>query len=196
MKILKLLLGLILILVLLAVGGYTYMGGFSTPVVLEKRLGAIDVVYATHRGSYSKLSESWTPFMAKTQELGLEECNGLAFYLDPPDTPEADLRTIIGCRIDGLGAGIQSKLKEHFPVFFFPGARTLHGSFPYVNVFSFMLGPTRVYPEMQKILEDTGAKPPVAIEIYGPVSGLEEIHYYMPLDSGPATYQTLLAAFE
>lgn len=196
MKALKIMLAVLLAFVLAGVGYYAHMGGFSTVTVTKVDFASTEIVYATHKGPYQNLSRSWTAFQKNWEAAGLKSCDSLAIYFDAPGTPEEKLRSIIACRIDGLAANDKTKVKTKLPSFQLPASKSLFASFPFKGVFSFFLGPAKVYPEMKRVLSGGKLSHVVAIESYGTMEKIKDITYYMPLETKQADYQKLVDAFK
>lgn len=185
----------VLLLVLAAFGFYAYMGGLRSVTVEETTFGPVRVIFTTHRGSYSGLGPSWEKFSTQLKNAGIADCDALAFYLDPPGTPEAQLRSVLACRAEKLSPEQMAKATGSFRSFALGPVRSLHASFPFRNFFSFMLGPMKVYPAFHKKL-DAKAKVLAAVEVYGSLSGRREIHFYMPQGAAPGAFQPLADAFQ
>ncbi|MEQ8350940.1 MAG: hypothetical protein RH862_05615 [Leptospiraceae bacterium] len=185
-----------LALVLAFLGFYGYMGGFQEVTVSRTKFGPHTIIYATHRGPYEDLGASWEKFENRWKDAGLQTCESLAVYLDPPDTPPEELRSILGCRIDQLDAAQQETLSQKFSVFEFPAMESIYGEFPYRNMLSFMLGPIKVYPEFQKVMEEGNVQTSVAFEVYGDPDNMEKIQFIMPVEEPRSTFAPLEQAFE
>ncbi|HBS05220.1 MAG TPA: hypothetical protein DEA96_09660 [Leptospiraceae bacterium] len=186
----------LLAIVMIFLGLFAYMGGFSSVQVSEVTFGPHTIIYATHRGPYEEIGSSWEKFQSRWEKAGLKECKSLAIYLDPPDTPPEKLRSILGCNVEHLDASEQEKLAQEFPVFEIPAMQSMRSEFPYRNMLSFMLGPIKVYPEFQKVMEEKKLQPPVAFEIYGDPDHIEHIEFIMPMEEPRTTFAPLEDAFE
>jgi len=183
------------VLVAMLLGFATYMGVFHSVHVVETSYGPARLIYSTHRGPYEDLGASWERFQKQWQSAGLTTCHSLAIYLDAPDTPPQDLRSILGCEIGSLSQEDHAKLSEQFPVFEIPKMEVLSSQFPYRNMFSFMLGPMKVYPEIQRIMEEQGFQPAVGIEVYGDPENMETIQFILPKKEKRETFLPLEEAF-
>ena len=125
MKLLKIAGVIFGLFIALMLGMYIYLGGFSSVVVERGEFGPAEIVYSTHRGPYKGIGESWTKFQKQWEAAGLSECDSLALYLDPPGTPEANLRSILACRIDGLPAPQKVAVKAKFRHFIIPKTKVI-----------------------------------------------------------------------
>lgn len=183
------------ILAALALGFFAYMGGFNTVTVREDRFGPMEFVYTTHKGPYENLSKAWGDFMPKWQEAKLKECLTLGVYLDKPGTPPDQLRTLIGCRIDGWDEADKAKARAAFPSATIPESPVLTASFPLRNFLSFFYAPTRVYPEIEKEIAKRGTQSHISIELYGSFTDMKDITFIVPLTQDLSPYQPLYDAF-
>lgn len=168
------------------------MGGFRSVEVTQGEVGPLEMIYQTHIGPYSNLYESWSKFQVAWETAGLEICDSLAVYLDPPGTPEEKLRSIIGCRIDQLSEEMKIELASKFPTFAFPKSRAILSSFPFINTASYFLAPMKVYPAFQKIMEKERFEAPVGVEFYGVADSATEIRFAMPIDLEKSDFQPLI----
>ncbi|MCB1139022.1 MAG: GyrI-like domain-containing protein [Leptospiraceae bacterium] len=182
-------------LLILAGVGYGYMGGFRAVEVEEGSFGPHIMIFATHRGPYENLQSSWDDFQKSYEEAGLKKCHSLSVYLDAPDTPPEELRTIIGCAIDDLSDAERANLARRFPVFHIPAMDAMVSEFPFRNGLSFMLGAMKVYPEFQRVMQERNFQPAVAFEVYGDADNIQKIEFVMPISEPRETFAPLEAAF-
>lgn len=195
MVILKWLGGIVLVLLFALLALYAYLGGFRAIEVEKSAFGPAEIIFSTHRGPYQEIGESWMQFQSKWEAAGLGACDSLAVYLDPPGTPPEQLRSILGCRIDALPETDKAGLRDNFPSFTLPKTEAYVTAFPYKNFLSFMFAPMKIYPELQKRLENENITPPVGIETYGVEGEIEEIGFVIPYGVGTEAYQPLFDAF-
>ncbi|MCB1170397.1 MAG: hypothetical protein KDK25_08690 [Leptospiraceae bacterium] len=182
-------------LAILLVAGYGYMGGFRTVEVEEASFGPHTIIFATHRGPYENLEGSWKEFQAQWKAAGLKKCNSISVYLDAPDTPPDELRTILGCTVDELAEEERNALSARFPVFHIPAMDSIRSEFPFRNGLSFMVGAMKVYPEFQRVMEERQFQPAVAFEVYGDSDNIQQIEFVMPVNEPRETFAPLEDAF-
>ncbi len=189
--------GAIIVFAIAALGAlYTWLGGLLRIEIEKGTFGPAEIVFATYRGPYQDIGEAWAAFQADWEAAGLETCDALAVYLDPPDTAPEKLRSVIACRIDALPADQSARLRDRFASFTLPGTTAYLASFPYRNNLSYMLGPMKVYPAMEKRLAEDGVTPPVGVETYGVMGGADAIGFVIPYGVGAEAYQPLFDAFD
>lgn len=192
MKTLKIAGAVIGVLILAILGFLFYLGAFAT-VPLEKTVfQSVEVIAFQHRGAYQNIGKSWEAFEKAWLANGLNECDGLAVYLDPPDTPEEKLRSVLGCNISSLPERQKASLRGKFQHFVLPQMEAMTSRFPFKNVLSFMIGPMKVYPKLSRAVEEQGGKPSIAIELYSSVKKIQEIRFVMPLAADRAVIAGLV----
>jgi hypothetical protein len=188
--------GLVVGIVVLGFAGlYGYLGGFTSVAVTEQSFGPVEFVYSTHRGAYKNLSKSWDRFKEQWEAAGLEVCDSMAVYLDSPETPEDQLRSIIACRIDSLPTGVAPTVGTNLPSFTLPESMVIAGFFPFKTELSYFLGPMKVYPKFTEYMEENDIKPTIAIETYGVEGKQSKMGYYMPIGASQSQFKPLFDAF-
>ncbi|MEM9168882.1 MAG: hypothetical protein AAGC56_04460 [Pseudomonadota bacterium] len=187
---------IIVMLIAAAVGFYAYLGGFSEVTVSERTFKARDVVVGTHVGPFETLGKSWTAFDDALKARGLAPCNGLALYLDPPGTDKATYRTAIACDLEGVDAETREKLAADFTIASLPEAPAVYATFPYKNMASFFVGPTKAYPKLAAAAATSGQETSISIEVYGVMDEADAIEFYLPLGLTVDAYTDVAAAFE
>ncbi|MCG6153682.1 hypothetical protein [Leptospira bandrabouensis] len=187
----------IAILVLFGVAFYSYMGGFQQVSVIRESFGPTEIYYVTHKGPYKEIGNSWDRFQKEWESVGITNCDSLAIYLDGPDTEPSKLRSILGCRLDGLSPEQKKQVSLKFKTFFIPKMNGLSANFPFKNFISYFLAPTKVYPKFQEILIAEPSQTSVAIEIYGGSSqSVNSIGFFMPLGVNREIFKSLEDAFQ
>ncbi len=177
-------------------GFWAYMGGFASVAVARDSVGPVTVAYTTYRGPYQGLSDAWTRFQSEWEAAGAGDCDSLAIYLDPPDTPPEALRSVLACRTDTASANDAAALQAAFASFTIPQSNALRAEFPFKNFFSYMIGPMKVYPAMQDEMDSDDFEPTVAIEFYGSTSAhMDKIRFAIPTNADADAYQPLRDAF-
>ncbi|MCW7482875.1 hypothetical protein [Leptospira kanakyensis] len=187
----------IVTLILLGLAFYGFMGGFKQVAVSRESFGQTEIYYSTHKGAYENIGKSWESFQKDWESIGITDCDSLAIYLDSPDTEPAKLRSVLGCRLDGLSAEQKKQVSAKFKTFSIPKMNGLSASFPFKNFLSYFIAPTKVYPKFQEILIAESAVTSVAIEIYGGSSkSVDTIGFFMPVGVSRDTFKSLEDAFQ
>ncbi|ABZ95200.1 hypothetical protein EHQ92_16305 [Leptospira biflexa] len=170
------------IILVIGISFYAYMGGFKQVEVERGTFGPQTIFVHTHTGPYENLKESWEKFQNDWESIGITECNSLALYLDSPDTPPEKLRSVLGCRMDGLSESQIKSIQNKFVTFSIPKMNCLTATFPFKNVISYFFAPMKVYPKFQETLLLEPKETSVAIEVYGGSANfVEKIEFYMPI---------------
>ena len=175
---------------------YYTLGGFNSIEVSKTTFPSTEIFFTTHRGSYEKISESWEQFTEQIAQLGVKDCDAIGIYLDAPNVAPEKLRSVIGCKTEGLSDEVKANVTSNFSVFTVPEAESYSSPFPYVNVLSFWLAPMKIYPEMKNLIATNIIRPSVAIETYGFEAGRSQINIFMPAARTLEDYQTLVQAFD
>lgn len=197
MKLFKKIVILIGILGVLGISFYAYMGGFQDVEVKDANFGSVEIFLYTHKGPYQNLNESWDKFQKEWESVGLKECHSMALYLDGPDTAPEKLRSVLGCRMDGLSDTEIKMVKSKMKTFLIPQMKCITATFPFKNVFSYFLAPTKVYPKFQETLSKQSSITSVAIEVYGGSSQfVDHIDFYMPVGVKREVFSQLELLFQ
>ncbi|WP_039928816.1 GyrI-like domain-containing protein [Leptospira yanagawae] len=196
MKLIKKIILFVVVIGVFGVSFYAYMGGFREVEVKETNFGTVEIFIYTHKGPYKNLNESWDQFQKEWESIGLTECNSLAIYLDGPETPEDKLRSVLGCRMDGLSDVQIKSIKSKLKTFLIPEMKCITATFPFKNFLSYFIAPTKVYPKFQKTLSESSAKTSVAIEVYGGSSNfVDHIDFFMPIEVSREVFAPLESLF-
>lgn len=190
----KVIIGLLALVVLAALAFFAWLGGFSTVQTGTGTFQATEIVFATHRGPYEKIGETWRAFDERMKAAGVAACDGVALYLDPPEVEPGQLRSVIGCRIDDYSEDKQAALKSTFPHAILPEADAYTASFPFRHYASFILAPIKVYPAFERRSERR-QETLLAIEDYGPRETMTDIAFYLPYGVSEADYAPVYDAF-
>lgn len=175
---------------------YAWLGGLSPVVVTETTFAEREIVFATHWGAYSKIGDSWRAFQTEWELAGLDRCDALAVYLDPPGTSVPAQRSVVACDISAQSPDAKDRLRSALPHTTLPTMRTLTVTFPYRHVASFFVAPMVAYPAITRRLNAEGAKASSALEIYGPMDTMKTIAVMAVVDAPPGAYTELAAAFD
>ena len=191
----RILLWIVGILAALALGFYAYMGGFHAVTVTKGPFGPVEFVYAKHAGSYAKLNETWGAFMPKWVEAKLGTCLTMGVYLDPPGTPDENLRSLIGCRIDGWTEEQKAAARAKFPTLTIAASEAYMASFPFRNFLSFFYAPTKIYPAIDAEIAKDGNQNMIGMEFYRSFDDIRDIQFVVPAAKDRSAYQNLYDAF-
>lgn len=148
--------------------GY-YMGMFDTIVVEEKEMGPYVVAYQAVTGPYTEVGPAMNEVYEGLLENDIQSTVGVGlFYDDPRVVAPEDLRSEVGSLITEEDTKLESTAYEIKRI---PARKSIVAKFPYKNALSYMLGPIKIYPALEKYMAEhgyvqgTGEELP-AIELY------------------------------
>jgi DNA gyrase inhibitor GyrI len=167
----KLLIGLVVVIVIIAAvgaGWLSYMGYFAKVEVKEQMLGPLTFVYVPHKGSYATVGADMMNVSARLKtEFGIDTTKGMAIYYDDPSKmKEADLKSDVGCLLEGKDAAKADKVMTRMRVKIMYAKRYATASFPLKNKMSYMMAAMKLYPALSKHIAANGYRTMPAVEIY------------------------------
>lgn len=182
----KLIPSLLLILILIPLFFFVYLGGFSSVSVMEKKGGPFHVVCLDHRGAYSGVGPLFERADKILKERGITPRAMVGIYYDNPDkTAAAKLRSHVGALVSPEDF---RKIKENpAPLVprLLPERSYVTARLPFKNIFSVFLGIHKVYPLLKQyalehkyppyVYREKGFENDFIMEIYHP----DRIEYYM-----------------
>lgn len=163
-----------------------YQGVFYSVKIGEQVAGDYWVVYQENIGPYEKVAPVMDKVCKDLQNDGIETQLSFGLYYDnPKDVVKEKLRSEVGAildekyydRIDNLQAKYNIKqLKER---------NSLIAEFPTKNVLSYMIGPMKVYPAMEKYCKEKNidcgkVKDGFGLEVYDIEN--KKITYILPIE--------------
>ena len=150
MKFLYIVLPIIALLIIFA----WYIGYFCKIQLAEKEVGPYTVAYAEHIGPYTKvgpvMDQVYNDLIAENIKptLGYGE-----YFSNPKITPKEELRSEVGSIIEENDISKLDRTGVKYKVKTLAKNNSLVAEFPYKNILSFMIGPMKVYPAMQKYMD-------------------------------------------
>lgn len=167
MKILKWILIVIVFLVLSLAAFLVYLGVFSTPQVTEQKVGPYTLVYEEYTGPYSNSGQVVGKVFNALKAEGIITVKGFGVYLDNPAVTASDkTRSYLGCVLEDRDLAKVSQLEKKFKVMQWKPTDCLVAEFPIRNNLSYMIGPMKVYPELNKAMTAKGYKTGSCMELY------------------------------
>lgn len=164
-----LVIGIIVLIAIAAFIGILVQAGlFYTVQVTEGMSGPYTLVYLEQTGNYSKAGDTGMKvYQDLVKDFGITTTKGFGIYLDDPKTvPEAELRSEVGCILEGDDVKKITLLKSKFKVKNLDAKKSMIASHPFNNPFSIMLGITKVYPLFAKTAAIRKSEFTVTMEIY------------------------------
>lgn len=163
-----------------------YEGVFCSVKVSEQVVGDYWVVCRENVGPYEKVAPVMKKVCEDLKNDGIEtnlEC-GL-YYDDPKDVSKENLRSEVGAILDVKYCDRIESLQSKYKVKQLKSRNSLVAEFPIKNVLSFMVGPMKVYPAMDKYckaknIDVKAIKDGFGLEIYD--IGNKKTTYIMPIE--------------
>jgi len=160
----------VIAILLIAAGVILLSAGYTQNVtVTEKDLPAMEIVYEDFTGPYSKTGKVMDDLYQSLKKDGINPVQGIGLYFDNPENvPQDKLRSKVGSVIPAVSADQLSMLKKKYKTLTVPAGKYLYSSFPKKNVFSYMVGPMKVYPVIGRYITEKAITPKAeySIEIY------------------------------
>ena len=169
MIILKIIIGIFL-LVLIGVAIFlNYIGFFSKMIIEEKQMGPFVLVYDEHKGDYKGTAKIQDDiYYSLLNNYKIETFKGFGIYYDDPKkTPTEKLRSIAGCILEKSDYEKIETLKEDgFKIKEIVKQNSVVVEFPFKNTFSIIAGIMKVYPKIEKHIEENNLTKNEMMEIY------------------------------
>lgn len=166
MKVTLLIIGLILAISIIVWG---YYGGFEkTDCRIESQGGEL-LAYKKMTGDYAQSAKLMDEiYHSLMNDYEVETYKGFGIYYDnPKEVEKSKLRSEIGCIIEEKDSSKVSEIKKVLSVKTFPRKKYVVIEFPFKGKLSIMVGLMRIYPAMNKFIQEKNLKPEgFVMEIY------------------------------
>lgn len=145
-----------------------YVGGFSKLEAKEQNMGAYMIAYTNFVGEYTKVWPSMTKVSEVLSGAGVTSFTGIGIYYDDPATVSwTDLRSDVWAVINSQDVGKIINNNSWILVKSIPWGNKVIIEFPLRNIVSYMIGPMKVYPVIEKYMDEKWYKTTVPmIELY------------------------------
>ncbi len=177
---------LLIILVAVITALLFYQGVFYPVKVEEQVVGGYWVVYQGHIGPYEKVGPVIEKVCRNLKDDGIETKLSFGVYYDNPQKVEkAKLRSEVGAILDPKYYDKIKDLQSKYNVKQLKKRNSLVAEFPLKNVLSYMIGPMKVYPAMEKYCKEKNIdvdkiEDGFGLEIYDMEN--KKITYIMPIE--------------
>lgn len=167
-------------LLLILVVFLAYMGMFKTMTVTEKEMGPYTVVYESFVGPYKETGPIFDKVYKELKAMGISTKLGFGIYYDNPSEVAADkLRSDCGAVLEEKYFNKLEDLKKKFKVVEIKKQPGLVTEFPIKNMMSFMFGPMKAYPALDKYAKSKNySHDSVGYELYDETQ--KKTFYIMP----------------
>ncbi|MFH1856878.1 MAG: hypothetical protein ABH836_06650, partial [Candidatus Omnitrophota bacterium] len=163
-----------------------YEGVFYSVKLREQAVGGYWVVYQGNIGPYEKVEPVIAKVCKNLKNDGIETKSSFGLYYDNPrDMDKEKLKSEVGAILDEKYYDEIGKLKAKYNIKQLKKRNSLVAEFPIKNVLSYMIGPMKVYPAMEKYckaknIDCDNVKDSYGLEIYDMEN--KKITYIMPID--------------
>ena len=170
----------VFILLIFLLGFLGYFSFFKSINFIEKEMGPFTVAYIEYTGPYQEaeaiMEEVCNHLLA--DEITLIKEFGV-FYDNPREVRESELRSMVGCIIEGEDIKKISNSSEKYQIQVIPKKLSVLTEFPYKNQMSILFGVMKIYPALEEyLIENEYVRTPI-MEIYdlqnGKITYLTEV---------------------
>ncbi len=192
MNIFSITLSILFVLALALLAALSYYGMFAPVVISEEKRGPYLLVYQKHVGDYRSVGPVMDALYYDLRDnYAIDSSKGFGLYYDNPNEVAAEqLRSIVGCIVEGVTPEVQSRLSEHYRVETFPEAMGVTARFPYKGMPSIVLGVFKVYPQLTAYIAEKGHRKTPLMEIYDQPNA--RIDYIAPTGLADEVFARLL----
>lgn len=163
-----------------------YEGFFCSIKVKEQVVGDYWVVYQENIGPYEKVAPVMDKVCKDLKNDGIETSLSFGLYYDDPkEVSKEKLRSEVGAALDEKYYDKIESLRSKYNVKQLKSRNSLVAEFPIKNVLSYMIGPMKVYPAMEKYckmknIDVKAIKDSFGLEIYD--IGNKKTTYIIPIE--------------
>ena len=187
-------------IIAIAVGGILLIGlivlaryGLFSPVeVSEQSVGPYTLVFTKHVGDYKNVAPVMDELYHDLRDnFGIETTKGFGLYYDNPrEVSSENLRSIVGCIVEGKTPDELTEISEKYGVVEYPFSRSIVAEFPMRGSMSVMMGVFKVYPKLNKYMEEQGYTMTPVMELYDQPN--KKIAYITSPEISEETYEAFL----
>ncbi len=168
MRILRILVIIVAVIVIVALIALAQYGLFYSVSISEKNVGPYLLVYKTHIGDYKGVG----PIIGEIyydleNNYSIKATNGFGLYYDnPQEVDKANLRSIVGCIVEGRSVEDLKKLRDKYGVKEYPSSKSVVAEFPYKGKLSILIGIFKVYPKLAPYIKEHKYTQTPIMELY------------------------------
>ena len=157
-----------------------YLSVFASIDVKEKKIGPLKLIYKEYIGPYKETGQIQDEvYYSLLNEEKIETYKGFGIYYDDPKTtPDSELRSKSGCILEEKDYDKLDRLEEDYDLMELGDQKYIYAEFPFKSKLSIMLGVFKVYPQLDRYLEEKGYEKKEVMEIYDIPN--KKIIYLMP----------------
>lgn len=156
------------LVVAVLIGVFSYYGLFTSVDVKERDAGPYLLVYTKHIGDYNKVAPAMdNVYYDLKDNFHIDTTKGFGLYYDTPqEVSKEKLRSIVGCIVEGKSITDLNEVSKKYGVKEYPLSKSLVAEFPHKGYISIMLGIFKVYPKLNKYLQEHKYVEAPILELY------------------------------
>jgi hypothetical protein len=164
-KVTVIVIAVIFIILLLVLSRY---GLFASVNVSEKVVGPYLLIYKKHIGDYKNVGPVMDEMYRDLKNnYSMETTKGFGLYYDDPrQVDKAQLRSIVGCIVEGKTREDLSKVSSKCDVREYPSSKSVVAEFPYKGKISIFIGIMKVYPVLGTYIKEHQYNQTPIMELY------------------------------
>ena len=168
MKLVGLVVVIILIISAVVLAVLSQYGLFAPVQVVEEESGKYLLIYQKHLGDYKHVGQVMDEIYYDIKNNHhLETTKGFGLYYDnPQEVEKAQLRSIVGCIIEGQSIGELDKISEKYKIGEYPSSKSVVVEFPYKGMLSIIIGTFKVYPKLAAYIKKHNYNKTPIMELY------------------------------
>lgn len=158
----------IVIIIALLFGLYSYYGGFYDVKVRTETVGGETMVYKKVTGDYKQTSSVTNEvYNYLLHDFGIETYKGAGiFYDNPKQVKKEELRSEAGCIIEPADIHKLDTTLCKYEIKQLPRRESVVAEFPYKGGISVLIGLLRVYPKLEEYVKTHHLPEHPVVEIY------------------------------
>lgn len=171
----------VVFLIILSILGVN-LGLFITINIKEKIMGPFELIYKEYIGPYKDTGKIQDEiYYSLLNKDNIETYKGFGIYYDDPKTtPDNKLRSKSGCILEEKDYDKKNRLQNNYNFMEIGKQKFMYAEFPCKSKFSIFMGMFKVYPKIEKYLEEKAYKKREVMEIYDVPN--KKIIYLMPIE--------------
>ncbi len=173
----------IIVVILIGAGVMLYRAGALVEVnISEKLKGPYTFVYAERVGDYSESGKLMDEINKDLNEnFKIEPTKGMGIYYDnPKKVAKENLRSELGVILDDGDVKLLEVLSTKYKIKVLKLQEYIVAEFPFENQMSIYVGMFKVYPKLEKYIEQKNLRSREMVEVYDVPN--KKILYLMPLE--------------
>ena len=168
MKITKIVATIIAVILVLSIIVLSRYGLFASVNITEKNVGPYLLVFKKHIGDYKNVGPVMDEiYYDLKNNYAIETTKGFGLYYDnPQEVNKAELRSIVGCIVEGISAEKLKKIIDKYGIKEYPSSKSVFADFPYKGKMSIIIGVFKVYPKLASYIKEHKYHQAPVMELY------------------------------